>query len=315
VIENLHDLGLFVAVYEERSFTAAAAREHTTQSGVSQRIRKLEDELGLKLFHRGSGQVLPTPAGETYYRHCIDILRRNQSAELSVRQFGGGLDGEVAIGLMPTITRCALAPALAKFMADHPNATIHIMEAYSGVLTDQVKAGHLAFAIVPAFFEGAVGLRSRLFLRTPEVLVSRAGGSLRHLVPVRLGDVGPLSLVVPGAQNTRRHLTENYAAANRVTVDRMIELDSMLATLDLVARSHWAAILPGVMMASDIEEHALVVNPLSDPPLTLDLVLIEPSRSSLSPTAEAFLECLQTETARLHDTWLAEMDMPVPLES
>ncbi len=41
--ESLRDFHLFVAVYEERSFTAAAAREHATQSGVSQHVRKLED--------------------------------------------------------------------------------------------------------------------------------------------------------------------------------------------------------------------------------------------------------------------------------
>ena len=44
--ESLRDFHLFVAVYEERSFTAAAAREHATQSGVSQHVRKLEDSLG-----------------------------------------------------------------------------------------------------------------------------------------------------------------------------------------------------------------------------------------------------------------------------
>jgi LysR family transcriptional regulator, nitrogen assimilation regulatory protein len=61
--ESLRDMRLFVAVYEERSFTAAAAREKSTQPGVSQHIRKLEDRLGVKLFAR-EGAVLPTPAGD-----------------------------------------------------------------------------------------------------------------------------------------------------------------------------------------------------------------------------------------------------------
>ena len=65
--ESLRSIQVFVAAYEERSFTAAAKREHATQSGVSQHVRKLEERLGAKLFSRDRGCVVPTPAGEAYY--------------------------------------------------------------------------------------------------------------------------------------------------------------------------------------------------------------------------------------------------------
>ena len=57
--ESLRDIRIFVAAYEERSFTAAAVREHATQSGVSQHIRKLEEGFRVKLFSREKGQVAP----------------------------------------------------------------------------------------------------------------------------------------------------------------------------------------------------------------------------------------------------------------
>ena len=113
------DIQLFVAVYEERSFTAAAEREHATQSGVSQHIRKLEDRFGVKLFSRDRGTVAPTPAGDSYYRRCVELLRAYQAADSSVRSFAGGLTGEIAVGLMPTMTRCALA---ADPVALHPKS-------------------------------------------------------------------------------------------------------------------------------------------------------------------------------------------------
>ena len=59
--ESLRSIQVFVAAYEERSFTAAAKREHATQSGVSQHVRKLEERLGAKLFSRDRGCVVPTP--------------------------------------------------------------------------------------------------------------------------------------------------------------------------------------------------------------------------------------------------------------
>jgi LysR family transcriptional regulator, nitrogen assimilation regulatory protein len=90
VTDSLRDIKLFVAVYEERSFTAAATRENATQSGVSQHIRKLEDGFRVKLFIRGTGGVVPTPAADCYYNHCIDVLRAHGAAGRAVRVFGLG---------------------------------------------------------------------------------------------------------------------------------------------------------------------------------------------------------------------------------
>jgi LysR family transcriptional regulator, nitrogen assimilation regulatory protein len=302
MLESLRDIRLFVAVYEERSFTAAATRENATQSGVSQHIRKIENRFGVKLFGRGSGAVIPTPAGDSYYRHCIDVLRSNEAATRALMGFSGGLEGEITVGLMPTMTRCAMAPALAKFMDAHPNVMVRIVEAYSALLTQQVRAGELDFAVVPAF-DDAVGLKSRLLARTPEVLVSSGHLDVQHLAPVRLADLGPLKFVVPGGMNTRRRNLETYFSSNGVHVGRVLELDAMLGTLDLITNSDWVTVLPGVMMSSDIESRHYVINPLAQPSLKTDLVLIEPARRPLSLAAETFLDVLEQETKRINGLW------------
>ncbi|MBS7541886.1 LysR family transcriptional regulator [Ancylobacter oerskovii] len=311
--DTLRDVRLFVAAYEERSFTAAAERENATQSGVSQHIRKIEDRFGVKLFARGGGSVQPTPAGESYYRHCIELLRLNEAANRSVGRFGVGLDGEMVVGLMPTMTRSVLAPALARFVALHPNVVVRITEAYSATLTQQVRAGELAFAIVPAS-TGTVGVKTTRFAYTPEVLVSGAASGRAHMQPVRLADLGPMKVVVPSGQNARRANIETYLASNAVAVERRLELDAMMGTLDFVASTDWVAILPGLMMAQEVERSAarpagwdmprrFTINPIADPPLGMDLVLIEPARRPLEPVAAAFLDVLAQETARIGEVW------------
>ena len=300
--ESLRDMRLFVAAYEERSFTAAAARENATQSGVSQHIRKLEQWLCVRLFARDSSGVLPTPAGDSYYRHCIEVLRTHGAATRAARSFAKGVDGAVVIGLMPTMTRCALAPALARLIDEHPNVLVRVVEAYSAPLTSQVQSGELDFAIVPAF-AGAMGLRSRLFLRTPETLVAAAGSGLPHGEPMRLADRAPLKLVVPSKINTRRQLVESYLATNSVRVERLLELDAMMGSLDFVARTDWSIILPGVMMADGDGPRRLDVCPIADPPFSLDLVLIEPSRRPLSHAAALLLDLLESESIRLNLRW------------
>ena len=302
---SVRDLTLFVAVYEERSFTAAAARERATQSGVSQHVRKLEDTLGVRLFTRNKGEVQPTPAGNALYLKSIDILRLYDAAKQAVRSYGKGLEGQLVVGLMPTMTRSVLAPALARFVADNPNVGINVIEAYSATLTQQVRAAEIDFAIVPAF-ACPPGLSSRLFLRTPEVLVSNPSLGLAHGAPVRLAGLSPVKLVLPGRGNTRRHTLETYCAANGVSIERLIELDAMLATLDLVARSDWMTVLPGIMMAlDDGRQHR--VNPLAEPPFWLDLVLIEPSQRTMTAAARAFLAQLEAEAQRLNLRWTADV--------
>jgi DNA-binding transcriptional LysR family regulator len=293
---GLREIRLFVAAYEERSFTAAAARENATQSGVSQHIRKLEERFSVKLFARTSASVAPTPAGDTYYRKCLDVLRAHDAATKELQHFATGLEGNVAIGLVPTIPRSAIA----RFIDTHPNVSVSVSEAFSGVLTERVLAGELAFAVVPAFPSGA-GLRSRLFARTLEMLV--AG---RLAAPLRNSDSGqfnwrsPLKLVLPGPQNTRRGTIDTYLASNNVRVDRILELDAMFGTLDLVARTDWVTILPGVMIGTDRAGGAFEIVPLTDPPLWLDLVLIESARRVLSPAEQAFLNVLEEEMSRVN---------------
>ncbi len=73
--------------------------------------------------------------------------------------------------------------------------------------------------------------------------------------------------------------------------------------MDFVANSDWVAILPGIMMVSDVERPLLTINPIVEPVLPVDLVLIEPSRRVLSHAARAFVEMLQQETGRLNAVW------------
>ncbi|MBC7781013.1 MAG: LysR family transcriptional regulator [Proteobacteria bacterium] len=286
---SLTAIRLFTAAYEERSFSRAAAREHTTQPAVSQRIRALEDELGVKLLERSPSQVVATPAGAAYYRRAIDLLATLEQAGQDARRVGAALSGEVRVGLMPSLTRCCLAPALATFGTQHPQVTLRVTEAYSGALTELLRTGELDFAIVPAF-EAPVGIRSRFLARTPELLVSRADGRYPSCAPVKPGQLQDIRLMLPGALNTRRQRIEGWLASNGASIAQRLELDSMYGTLDMIGRGDWVAILPGVMMAPEIADGSLSVCPLAEPPFNLDLVVIEAARRAPPPAAAAFLD-------------------------
>lgn len=301
--QSLREIALFVAAYEERSFTAAAARENATQSGVSQHIKKIEDRFGTSLFSRGTGSIVPTPAADVYYRYCLDVLRTSDAAARALQRHGGGLEGKFTVGLMPTMTRCALVPTLARYSEAHPNVSVRVVEAYSAALIQQVATCEIAFAIVPAI-TGTVGLKSRHLVRTAEVLVSGRASGLTHREPRRLRDLGTIKLVAPGAQHTRRSAIDTYMASNNVRLERTMELDAMMGTLDMVARSDWVAVLPSIMMAEELLEgdgSRFAITPIVDPPLMLDLAIIERARHALPAPAAALLEMLEADTRALND--------------
>jgi LysR family tcuABC transcriptional regulator len=76
-------------------------------------------------------------------------------------------------------------------------------------------------------------------------------------------------------------------------------MDAMIGTLEFVAATDWVAILPGLICVNDLQGHDLVVNPIVDPPLYAEFVVIEPARHTLSVQAQLFLERLQQEVARI----------------
>lgn len=129
------------------------------------------------------------------------------------------------------------------------------------------------------------------------MLVSAKRGK-NNLKPAKLSELGPLKVVLPGVQNTRRRNIETYFSANGVVVEQRLELDAMMGTLQFVAASDWVAILPFVMMASDLDEGRFDVRPLDDPPFYSEFVLIEPARKVMSPAAALFADILKMETER-----------------
>jgi len=290
---------MYVAAYEELSFTKAAAREHATQSGVSQHVGFLEESLGVRLFNRGVGALSPTPAGTAYYSACIEFLKSHERTLRSVAPFAGSQAGEITVGMTPIMTRYVLAPAYVRFMADNPNVNVRVIDSYFGNLTDRVRSGELTFAIVPAA-TSSKGVRTSLFARTPELLVSGRGSALKDGAPVRLSELRPLNLMAPGLANARRQMIDAYLSSNDIVPNRLLDFDTMVGSLDLVRQSEWSVIYPLVMMVGDIGAGTYTINPIADPPFMLDLFLFQPARKPLPDVANAFLQCLREEMERIN---------------
>jgi len=298
----LRQIRAVIAVCEEGSFTRAAERENATQSGISQHVAAVERSLGVRLFERTTGAVKPTPAGLRYYKRCVEAVGTLAHAAEEARSLAGQVTGELRIGLMPTFTRAVLAPVLEDFVPQCPEVRLHIVEGYSSLLTEMVLDEELDFAVVPAF-EGTIGLKSRLLVRDREMLISGRRRRLAPLAAVRLSECKPLKIVVPGPDNIRRRNLDTYFQSQGVEVEAMLEMDAMIATLEFVARSDWVTVLPSVLSVNDIGRGELIVNPIAEPEMHAEFVVIQPTRRTLSTQARMFLQRFEAEVAHIHGVW------------
>jgi DNA-binding transcriptional LysR family regulator len=292
---KLNQLHFFVAVYEEGSFSAGARRANATQSGLSMQIRDLEKRYDVKLLERSSTGVTPTEAGRVFYEKAVSVLRGAAEAEETLRRLAGEMSGQIRVGLIPTFTRSVLSPAVVRFSQDYPLVRQSVLEASSSQLTEPVARGDLDFALVPAFDELSA-VRSTPLGTDREFLVGMPAA--QHLQPVRLRDIQPLRLVLPSRSNIRRRRIDAYLAQEGIAVAELLELDAMLATLDLVAHSDWLAILPGILCAPDWDGARRCLRPIADPPLPVTYYRIEPAARPLSQAAEVFCRMIEEEFAK-----------------
>src|SRR5918998_433892 len=100
---QLHQLEYFLAVARHLHFTRAADELHVAQPAVSQQIRKLEEELGVELFHRMKRRVALTSAGETLLPWARRVLADVAEARAEVQELAGLQRGRLAVGATPSV--------------------------------------------------------------------------------------------------------------------------------------------------------------------------------------------------------------------
>jgi LysR family transcriptional regulator, hydrogen peroxide-inducible genes activator len=140
---NFAQLEYIIAVDNHRHFFTAAEKCFVTQATLSMMIKKLEEELGVKIFDRSRQPVKPTREGEQIILRARKILAESGSLKSYVKDLKGDLSGELHLGVIPTLAPYLLPLFLKSFTVKFPNLQVFIKELVTDEIIVKLRTGEL----------------------------------------------------------------------------------------------------------------------------------------------------------------------------
>lgn len=245
---NFKQLEAFQAIMASGSTTAAAERLGLSQSAVSRLLAQFEEDLGLKLFVRQKGRLVPTREAGALLQDAGGLVEsaqcfRRHSEQLRVGGFKRRL---LKVGLPATLAT-GLLPALAgRFMKAHPDV---VLEVLTGSYRDSERAilsrdADLALVRVPTEMQG---LRVAPTLETDAVCIVPRGHPLEKKRAVTAADLEDQPLVLLGRQRQVRHDVDMAFRQARVQPRVAAEVHSVAVACSLVAQGIGVSIVNALL--------------------------------------------------------------------
>ena len=147
---TIHQLRIFWAVAQAKSYTKASKMLGLAQPSLSQQISKLEEELDTKLFNRSSSKIQLTDSGSFLYSKAEVILAGVEETKEGLKQFSGNTRGTIKVGMLSSVARNVLPITMKIFSKTLPNIEINVIEVAPAEAIDLLYARQLNVAVVAA---------------------------------------------------------------------------------------------------------------------------------------------------------------------
>jgi len=281
---DIADLRVFEAVSRLGSMNRAAAELNTVQSNVTARIRGLEDEIGVALFHRHARGVTTAPAGERLLPFVARIAKLLADAEAAAKDEGVP-NGTLRIGSMETTAALRLSPVLSQFANAYPKVRLALATGTTSRLLNEVIEGRLE----GAFVAGPVShpdLNQEAIFREELVLVTA-----RNVTSARaLAKIPDLRTIVFQLGCSYRQRLESALADLGIAVAKPMEFGSLDAIISCVAAGVGVTLLPKGVVAAAAREGKVALHELPPKRAQAETLFVRRHDAYLSSAMRAFLD-------------------------
>ena len=283
---ELVQLKYFVSIAETLSFTRAAEVVHVSQPALSYQMRRLEEELGTRLFDRKGRGITLTPDGELFLPLAQTVLARAAEAVRVLRESAGDEAGEVRMGGNSSVATHLVPALLASFHQVFPKVRVEVFEGGDLELQQRVHSGSIDFAVVTA--PGSPQTLDVVRLGTEDLLVATPlGHRLAGRASIDLAELAFEDFVLPtDAFNLATQLVD---ACRRAGFEPRVayRAGSVEAIKNFVRMGLGVSIMPSVALSGSAREGLAILT--VEGGLTRELSLIRGKDRAMTRAAQVLM--------------------------
>lgn len=289
---HLQDLHVFATVAAERSFSVAARRLHRTQPAVSQAVRRLEEELGDRLFDRSSRNGALTEAGALLLEHAQRLLRMAAEAQAAVRELHEVRRGRVVIGANEAAVH-TLLPILQAFASEHPHVSMEVRRVRSRSMAAEIVDRSIDFGVL-TFLPREPGLQSIPLGADELVMLTHPGHPLAARKRVSIEEVGRQVVIAHNDPSPARERVLRLYETRHAPINIQISLPSLDGIKRAVEMGAGVAVLPRRCALTEIERGHLVAVKIPELSARQTVRFVFRKGGELSRAAAAFLQLVKS---------------------
>ena len=292
---RFRQLQYFVSVAEELHFGRAAKRLHMSQPPLSQQIRLLEEDLGVRLFDRTSQRVALTREGSFLLREARDVLARLDSARSVLAAMSRGEAGTLRVGYVDAVPMSALVRVMARFHDSHPHVELTTHDQGTVNQFQDLLAGRKELGLVTMTGQTVPqGLAWKALLREHYVLAMPSSHPLADKPGLALADLNGERFIRCSLEGNPPYWTDFERLLARAGLTRLDYKSCCELPMKhgLVAQGAGISILPSSCMRAPLP--GVAYHSLADvlPPFEAAAVWHE---ERLAPVTQKFLGYLEEE--------------------
>jgi DNA-binding transcriptional LysR family regulator len=232
---NLQQLRYFLATCRHGSFTAAADTLFIAQPSVAEQVRRLEHEVGVRLFVRTGRRLELTEAGNTLRTHAERVMAAMDAAEAAMQGARHLRGGTASLGTFGVAERYLVDQLITNFVARHPDVVVRVVGRHSFEVIDRIRNGELEAGLVTLPVDEPT-LKVEPVMSDEVLFMSRPGPDTEQ--PMTIRRLAQLKLIwwpsFSGWKDSIRRQLLSWAEEETVELDASIEVEHIESALKLV---------------------------------------------------------------------------------
>ena len=200
----------FISIVKNNSFTEAAEENYISQSAISQAIKSLEDELGVKLLKKSNRSFTLTNAGEYFYKQCLIMVDEVNRIEQNLRKIATQKNDELRIGYINNYCGLEIYNAIIKFSEIYPNIDIEIQTGNHEELYEQMKNNRLDIVINDQRRALSEEYMNHYLYRSPCYIEVSNKSLLHELKEITFEDLKQIPCIIISSKNQQDNEVEYY---------------------------------------------------------------------------------------------------------